>query len=177
MFFLHVFYRKVLNFSPTLRQSLTSHRGAHLLQSLTAWWVSWESRQDSYKCNFLIVDESCTWTNLHFLHYTLICFFNYRIEHLNPPFLLDFLYDCRYCNWCALKAPLRLSRMNLTACAESIPCSTRAIATNTGALPNPATQWSAIQGTELVDDTLSNVAETNSIHPSRTSFGGLCPSS
>lgn len=48
-----------------------------------------------------------------------------------------------------LKAPLRFSRIYSIASKGAIPSSINAIATNTGALPNPATQCTATVGCAL----------------------------
>lgn len=79
----------------------------------------------------------------------------------------------KYEIWGLLKAPRRLVRMQATASKGSIPSSIRAMATNTGALPKPATQWTAIVGRS---DSLSLICcswlSINPIHSRTRVIGG-----
>ena len=54
-------------------------------------------------------------------------------------------YFSKYKSCLLLKAPRRFCLMNCTASSYFIPPSINARATSTGALPRPATQWTAIQ--------------------------------
>ena len=89
--------------------------------------------------------------------------------------LRDGTYDSKYFNWTAFIAPRLRWRINVTADIASIPNSIKAIATNTGALPNPATQWTAIHVS--VSDGFKNVSSTKSSQLDIISDGGLAPSS
>lgn len=95
-----------------------------------------------------------------FLSFLLTFFFSshccssHMIAHAQPPppFLIRHLYPSKYCNCFSLIAPLLFFRIIMTASTASIfSNSIRAMATKTGALPNPATQCTAIVA-EASDD-------------------------
>jgi len=72
----------------------------------------------------------------------------YWIWHLFLPFMkyLRRLYLARNSNCFVLIAPLRFLRISSTASSYFIPNSMSAVATRTGALPSPVTQWTPNTG-------------------------------
>lgn len=70
-----------------------------------------------------------------------------------------------------MNAPLLFLLINSTASNGCIPSSIKAIATKAGALPNPATQWTAIVGdVSFVFDPRSS--RSTRVNHSATTLGG-----
>mmetsp|Transcript_11565 Transcript_11565/g.35786 ORF Transcript_11565/g.35786 Transcript_11565/m.35786 type:complete len:209 (+) Transcript_11565:614-1240(+) len=84
-----------------------------------------------------------------------------------PPFFRVGLYSCTYLSCTRLMAPRLFLRIRSTVSSQGMPDSMSAMATSSGALPSPATQWTAmVQSDEKQRSSQRAMSEAGGASPS-----------